>query len=51
MIKNLILNFYDYNIIIEFESDSYSTVENDNVNNHLINGEKFKSVVLKTNDK
>jgi hypothetical protein len=49
--KNNCINIPTINRIVEFESESYSTVENDNVNNHLINGKKFKSVVLKTNDK
>ena len=39
------------NRIIEFESESFSTVENDKINNHLIDGKKFNNVVLKTNNK
>lgn len=48
--KNNCVKIPSNNRIIEFEAESYSTVENDNINNHLINGKKFKCC-FKTNNK
>jgi hypothetical protein len=49
--KNNCKNIPTNNRIIEFESESFSTIENDDIDNHLIDGKKFNSVILKTNNK
>lgn len=48
--RNNCLNISKKNRIIKFNEVIYDVVQNDNINKHLINNQKFKNVTLKTNN-